>query len=173
MLTFVPLLNQTNWIIPIHQSLRGCQILGSKGSLPAGPEQTMLMSSNRLSKPMFYTRVEQSTQLRNRLVKHSAGIDLKQIFSHVVLVSLHWRRQLEASAKRQIVHCCNQDLRTKQDCHCAVWEAPEGSGVLKTGDNICDASGCQTNFHQSSRKGSVNQRLHHHCCEQWAQKLGN
>lgn len=52
--------------------------------------QTTLLSSNRLSKPMFYIGVEQSAQPRNRLVKHSASINFKQIFGHVVLVSLHW-----------------------------------------------------------------------------------
>lgn len=81
--------------------------------------------------------------------------------------------EAEASAKRQIVQCRHRDLGTKQDCHCAERGAAEGSGVLKAGYNIWDASGCQTHFHQSSHKGSVCQRLNHHCCEQWAQKVGN
>lgn len=93
-LTFVSLLTLSDRTIPIHPSLGDCQRHGAEGQVSSGPGQTMLVSSNRLPNAMFCSQLEQSVQLRNRLVKHSASRNLEQIFSHVVLVSLHQRQRL-------------------------------------------------------------------------------
>lgn len=114
--------------------------------------------------PKLYLQPGRTACIAKKQAKKHRSFNLKQIVSPVVLISLHWRWQLEVSVIRGW-----RSTAIAKGCErggLSLHKARGSPGRWAAEEVTCDTSGCQIHFHQSSHKSLVNQRLRHHCCKQ-------